>query len=101
MNLTYKTRKIFFSIIILMLGILPVRGSEVDPSLQLEKIRAHSRTYEFDYVSWTVSALLRKLTQASLDVFRYIPREEGSKIVLNYLDLGNRINHTQENLIRV
>jgi hypothetical protein len=101
MNLNYKIRKVFFSIIILMLGILPVRGSVVDPSLQLEKIRSHSRLYEFDYVSWTVSALIRKLTQSSLDVFRYIPREEGRKIVLDYLELRNQINHTQGNLVSV
>ncbi len=101
MNLFYRIRNILFSIIVLMLGILPVRGSDVDPSLQLEKIRSHSRPYEFDYVSWTITALIRKLTQSSLDVFRYIPREEGQKIVLDYLELIYQINNSQGELVSV
>jgi len=101
MNLFYRIRNIFFSIFVLLLGILPVRGSNVDPSLQLEKIRSHSRPHEFDYVSWTISALIRKLTQSSLDVFRYIPREEGQKIVLDYLELIYQINNSQGDLVSV
>jgi hypothetical protein len=101
MNLFYRIRNIFFSIFVLLLGILPVRGSNVDPSLQLEKIRSHSRPYEFDYVSWTISALIRKLAQSSLDVFRYMPREEGQKIVLDYLELIYQINNSQGDLVSV
>jgi len=96
-----KTGKLILSTFIIIIGILPVRGSEVDPSQLLEQIRSYSRSYEFDYVSWTVSALRQKLTQSSLKVYRYIPAEEGRQIVLDYLDLRNQIVHSQDRLISV
>jgi len=96
-----KTGKLILSTFIIIIGILPVRGSEVDPSQLLEKIRSYSRSYEFDYVSWTVSALRQKLTQSSLKVYRYIPAEEGRQIVLDYLNLRNKINQAQDRLISV
>jgi len=101
MDWKYKTEKLIFIIFIIVIGILPVRGSEVDLSQQLEHIRSYSRTYEFDYVSWTVSALGQKLSQSSLKVYRYIPTGEGRKIVLDYLDLRNKINQSQDILISV
>lgn len=96
-----KIGKVILSLLIVLVGILPVRGSEVDLSLQLEQIRSYSRPYEFDYVSWTVSALGRKLTQTGLKVHRYIPQQEGRQIVLDYLDLRNQINQSQDILISV
>jgi hypothetical protein len=96
-----KIGKLIFSLLIIIIGILPVRGSEVDPSQQLEQIRSYSRPYEFDYVSWTVSALGQKLTQASLKSYRYIPAQDGRQIVLDYLNLRNQIVQSQDSLIRV
>ncbi|NOQ40136.1 MAG: hypothetical protein GQ562_07430, partial [Anaerolineales bacterium] len=101
MNWKNKTGKLILSTLIIIIGILPVRGSEVDPSQLLEQIRSYSRSYEFDYVSWTVSALRQKLTQSSLKVYRYIPAEEGRQIVLDYLNLRNKINQAQDRLISV
>jgi len=96
-----KTGKLFFSIFIIIIGVLPVRGSEVDLSQQLEQIRSYSRPYEFDYVSWVVSALGQKLTQSSLKVYRYISAGEERQIVLDYLNLRNQINQSQDILISV
>ena len=93
--------KLFFSLFIIVIGILPVRGSEVDLSQQLEQIRSYSRPYEFDYASWIVSALGQKLTQSSLKVYRYTPAGEERQIVLDYLDLRNQINQSQNILISV
>jgi len=96
-----KIGKLFFSLFIIIIGVLPVRGSEVDPSQQLEQIRSYSRPYEFDYVSWVVSALGQKITQSSLKVYRYIPAGEERQIVLDYLNLRNQINQSQDILISV
>ena len=85
-----KTGKIIWSLILLLLVILPIRGTSVDPTQQLEKIRAFSRIYEFDYVSWTVSTLSRKLVQSSIGVNRYVSPEDGKQIVEDYLDLKNQ-----------
>ena len=85
-----KTGKIIWSLVILLLVIFPIRGTSVDPTQQLEKIRAFSRIYEFDYATWTVSALSRKLVQSSMGVDRYISSEDETHIVKDYLNLKNQ-----------
>ena len=75
-----KTGKLIVSIFIIIIGILPVRGSEVDPSQLLEQIRSYSRPYEFDYVSWIVSALGQKLTQSGLKAYKYISTQDERQI---------------------
>ncbi|MGB2955149.1 MAG: hypothetical protein WBB64_04175 [Anaerolineales bacterium] len=96
-----KTGKLIVSIFIIIIGILPVRGSEVDPSQLLEQIRSYSRPYEFDYVSWIVSALGQKLTQSGLKAYKYISAQDERQIVFDYLDLRNQIVHSQDRLISV
>ena len=93
-----KTGKIIWSLLILLLLILPIRGSSVDPTQQLEKIRSYSRIYEFDYVTWTVSALGRKLTQSGLGVNRYISTGDGRQIIEDYLVLKNRVTQLESEL---
>ncbi len=83
---------------ITLIFVLPISGSSVDPAKPLEQIRSFSRIYEFDYVSWTFSALGRKLAQSSIKVNRYITPLEKRSLVLDYLDRRNQINHLQEQL---
>ncbi len=90
--------RIFIIILILVLLILPISGSNLDPSRELEQIRAYSRIYEFDYVSWTISALERKFIQAGLDVDRYLPLQAKHDLVIEYLDLGRKTNQLQGEL---
>jgi len=98
MNLVEKIERLLIGLLILLLIILPISGSVGDPSEQLEQIRSYSRAYEFDYVSWTVSALGRKLVQSSLKIDHYLPQSEKRKLVLDYLDLINQANRLQEQL---
>lgn len=99
--MNYKNRigKYILSLILLLAGVIPLRGTTVDPAQQLEQIRVFSRRYEFDYVSWTVAALGRKLSQASLNANRYIPKYDERELIIDYLDLRNQINQTREKLI--
>jgi hypothetical protein len=78
--------------------IMPVQGSLVDPTSELEQIRAYSRIYEFDYASWTLSALNRKLIQSSLGINRYLPKPNGEQVVWDYIDLRNRVSTVEGKL---
>ena len=75
-----------------------VTRSGVDPTDQIEQIRAYSRAYEFDYVSWTLSALLRKGSQASLSVDHYLTVEEQRELIFDYLQLKNETNQLESQL---
>jgi len=90
--------RVIISLLVLLLLVLPISGSGVDPTKEVEQIRAFSRVFEFDYVSWTISALARKFVQAGLDVSSYLPDQEKHDLVLEYLDLNNQANQLQGQL---
>ncbi len=81
-----------------ILLVIAVTGSGVDPADPLEQIRAFSRAYEFDYVTWTLGALVRKLSQAALEVDSYLPPVEQRQLVLDYLELKNQANQLENEL---
>ncbi|MCK5794961.1 MAG: hypothetical protein KAH12_09645, partial [Anaerolineales bacterium] len=78
---------IVINLLIVLILILPINGAVVDPAKELEQIRAYSRVYEFDYVTWTVSAMARKLVQSTFKADHYLPHQEKRELVLEYLDL--------------
>jgi hypothetical protein len=75
-----------------------VTRSGVDPADQMEQIRAYSRAYEFDYVSWTVSALASKASQSSLNVDRYLSISDQRDLIFDYLQLKDEINQLESQL---
>jgi hypothetical protein len=77
---------LFFCVLILILG-----GSNVPPGDQGEQVRAFTRNIEFDYVTWTLDALAVKWAQISLGGGAFLPIAKRSQIVLDYLDLVNKI----------
>jgi hypothetical protein len=95
MNPADRFHRIFNSVLITLILILPVTGSVVDPTEQLEQIRSYSRAYEFDYVSWTVSALARKIVQSALKVNQYLPQQGKRDLIREYLDLRNEVFRLQ------
>jgi hypothetical protein len=83
---------------IAVLILLTISGSVVDPTHPLEGIRTFSRIYEFDHVSWTLSALATKLSQSSLGVDSYLSVEEERQLVFDYLELKNQAARMEEEL---
>ncbi len=86
----------FLWVAVMLVTFITRSGS--DPTDRMEQIRAHSRAYEFDYVSWTISALVRKGSQASLSVDRYLSVEDQRELIFDYLQLKNEINQLQSQL---
>ena len=91
-NWEMKIPKIILILGLILTLIMPIQGSLVDPTSELEQIRAYSRIYEFDYASWTLSALKRKLIQTSLGINRYLPEPNGGQVIWDYIDLRNQVS---------
>jgi hypothetical protein len=89
---------IVINLLIVFILVLPVSGSAVDPTDELEQIRAYSRVYEFDYITWTVSAMARKLAQTTLKINQYLPQSEKRGLILEYLELRNEVTALQGEL---
>jgi hypothetical protein len=98
MGLKLRPGKLGLSFFLLLVLVLPLRGATIDPSLQVEKIRAYSRPLEFDYLSWTVSALWDKVKQYSLGAEQYLSSTDSKRLVLEYLQLRDEVNGLQETL---
>jgi hypothetical protein len=85
----------FWLTIILLMMAMMLGASIVSPADPLERVRAFTRSIEFDYVSWTMDALGIKLGQIALDTAGYLPEKDRSSTVLAALDLINQINQVE------
>jgi hypothetical protein len=82
-------------LLIFLMAILALGGSNLPTGDQVEHIRAFTRAIEFDYVTWTLDALMEKLGQMALGSSNYIPKASQSRLVIEYLNLVGEINHLQ------
>lgn len=83
---------------VLLLGMLLLGQSVLPPGDPVERVRAFTRPIEFDYISWTGSALGVKLGQLALGLPQYLPEAEQRQIVLDYLGLVKRIQQTEDHI---
>jgi len=88
----------FWLTIILLMMTMMLGASNVSPSDSLERVRAFTRSIEFDYVSWAMDAFGIKFGQIALDTADYLPEQDRSSTVLEALDLINQINQVESKL---
>lgn len=69
----------------LLLVALLLGGSSTSPADFNGKVRFYTRPLEFDYIAWTLDALLLKLRQAALGEASFIPPADQSELVLEHL----------------
>lgn len=81
-----------------IVGIILLQRSDLEPGDTVEQVRAFTRPIEFDYVTWTWDALWVKGAQAGLGSVDYIPREDHAQIVLDYLDLIAQIQQIEREI---
>lgn len=72
-----------------------------DPGDEYDRVRAYTRMIEFDFLDWTLDALLLKNIEASISAPGYMTVEEQRKVVLDYLDLVRWINQQTAKINRI
>ena len=87
--------QVFQNTLVFLLTLILLVSSTVSSINPADQVRRYTRTIEFDYVSWTVDALLLKLGQASLSVPHYLTIDEQHTVVKNYLQLVQDIDNAQ------
>jgi len=72
--------------ITILLFILAALTGYSNPSLTnpIEKVRAYTRSLEFDYVEWMANAAVVKMRAASMNLPQTLNREEQKQIVMEY-----------------
>ena len=79
---------------ILVAAVLLTRDSQL-PQNHGWQARFYTRAYEFNYVSWTIDALYRKLAEFSTSSSNYLRDEMQKQVVLEYLDLVAEIRRAE------
>lgn len=75
-------------LLIVIAILLPITvRSQLAPENPTDHVHAFTRAVEFDYVSWSVDALLGKIGMGSLGIPEYLSPLTGHKLVVEYLDL--------------
>lgn len=96
-RLKYLLQIIIYSAVILF-AVGPAQTPMNDPK---GKVRAFTRADEFDYVEWTIDAVITKVGRITLDTIDYLDREEQRQVVLDYIHLVGEIFRVEDELARV
>ena len=84
--------------LILILALSILGSSSLPPGDPVEQIRAYTRDLEFDFLSWTLSAMWTKVNHFALGVEKYIQSDDQRDIVLEYLNLVREIQGLEAQL---
>ena len=68
-----KIRHLPDLIFLILIAVLLLQRSEFPPADKNGRVRAFTRTLEFDYVDWTLDALFNKTSQSTLAVQNFLP----------------------------
>ncbi len=90
-----RLRLILRNLLVLLLFAIVQARSEYNTADPVERVRRYTRWMEFDYVSWTLDALLLKQRQAALNLPRFLSLEQQRRIVLGYLEKVERLNQVR------
>ena len=78
-----------------------VAGSTLSPSGFETRVESYTRQIQFDYGTWTLDAILGKFASWALSVNRFVPQEEQSDLVLDYLTQVGIVSDLQTQLVLI
>jgi hypothetical protein len=97
-----KLVKIIFSnLVVFLLALLVLARSTNLPADKYERVRAYTRMIEFDYVNWTLDALVVKNVQEAVRAPSYMTIEEQHKLVYDYMDVLSRLNQANDKISQI
>jgi hypothetical protein len=94
-------KRIILVTLVLVVSTALLGRSSVPMTDQEERVRAYTRSIEFDFVTWTLDALSLKVGQAALGTSHYLSMEEQKQVVLQYLGLISDIQNVQNKLSEI
>jgi hypothetical protein len=90
-----RIKRFFRLSFMLLIGIVFLTRDSQTPHNSAWQARYFTRDFEFNYVSWTIEALSRKLAQFSTNTSSYLQEEVQKQMVLEYLDLVTNIRQVE------
>lgn len=97
----YRASWILEYLVIIALGIAGLSASQPRPQNEIDRVRAYTRSIEFDYLSWMLSAIDLKIQQGAVGIPGYLDREQSSTAVSDYLHLTQHLMDAQDALTKI
>jgi hypothetical protein len=91
-------KRIFASVLLIILAILLLGAGGNTPDNMTERVRTFTRDKEFNFVQWTLDALGLKLGQMALGSEKYLTEPQRRQLVLDYLQLVRQIQSNEAQL---
>ncbi|HOA24274.1 MAG: hypothetical protein WBH90_12695 [Aggregatilineales bacterium] len=87
--------------VVLLVLLVAVPGLRPDPNSPAFQSLGYARDYLFDFVSWEAQALFDKLTNAIIAPQRFMPPEEQTRFVRDYLALVAEIQRLEQHVFEI
>ncbi len=88
-------------VILLIFGALILTSSTLVVEGVGQRARAHTRAIEFDYVDWTLQALVGKIQNAASGIERILSAEDHKELVLEYMDLVGQSQALERQILTI
>lgn len=96
-----KLRTLLKIVFTVLFGTLLLAQSALAPGNEFERVRAFTRMIEFDYVDWSIDALLLKNLAESASAPRYMSVEDQRRVVYEYIELVRAVDQADAEVKRV
>lgn len=93
-----KIKKRFRDLILFLLSMLMLTASITPTGDPVQRVRAYTRSIEFDYLTWEGQAFLSKNQQTALGLVHYLTPATQHMLVLNCVETTARIQNVQARL---
>jgi hypothetical protein len=87
--------------IYILLCILLLTGSNTISNEPVERARAYTRPFEFDYFTWSVEAALLKMQSSATGIPSYLDQETRKQAVMQYMFITERVLQGEDQLNRI
>ena len=96
-----RLRRAFELAVFVIACVLLLTSGSPRPTSEEDRVRAYTRSIEFDYVSWMLQAARLKVQQTSVGVPGYFDRETTRIVVSDYLQVTQQIMRSEDALNRI
>ncbi len=78
--------RLFRNVLVITTAVFLLSGSVSQPGGLDSRVRFFTRPYEFDFSTWTLGAVIRKIKTGALGLTHFMPLDQRSQLVLDYID---------------
>jgi hypothetical protein len=94
-------KKLIRKVLLIMLCLMMLSQSTLVPAGPVGLVRGYTRMVEFDFIRWTLDALLLKQMHEAVRAPKYMSIEDQREVVFEYLRLVQWINQTTAEINRI